>query len=219
MAEFKTTKAPNLVISERDYKIDNEAQFRNQLRLYFNQVDSGFEQILIGEGGSNLSFPHIAASHNADQEADGDDTPTKVLWDTLETAKGFTLNANSTATAQYSGIYKVDYGLQLANTANALHDAKVWLQVNGSNVPDSSVVFTTPARKSAGVPSLLLAYSSIVFSVEAGQSIALYWATDQAYESGVTDGIYLLNEPATTTPYASPATPSAIGSITFVSRA
>ena len=219
MAEFKTTKAPNLVISERDYKIDNEAQFRNQLRLYFNQVDSGFEQILIGEGGSNLSFPHIAASHNADQEADGDDTPTKVLWDTLETAKGFTLNANSTATAQYSGIYKVDYGLQLANTANALHDAKVWLQVNGSNVPDSSVVFTLFARKSPNNPSLLLAYSSIVFSVEAGQSIALYWATDQAYESGVTDGVYLWYEAATTSPYVSPATPSAIGSITFVSRA
>ena len=218
MAEFKTTKAPNLVISENDYKIDNESQFRNQLRLYFNQVDSGFEQILIGEGGSNLSFPHIAASHNADQEADGDDTPTKVLWDTLETAKGFTLNANSTATAQYSGIYKVDYGLQLANTANELHDAKVWLQVNGSNVPDSSVVFTLPARKSPNNPSLLLAYSSIVFSVEAGQSIALYWATDQAYESGVTDGVYLWYEAATTSPYVSPATPSAIGSITFVSR-
>jgi len=218
MAQFKTTKAPNLVISEDNYKIQNEAQFRNQLRLYFNQVDSGFEQILIGEGGSNLSFPHIAASHNADQEANGDDTPTLVLWDTAESAKGFTLNANSTATAQYSGIYKVDYGLQLSNTANALHDAKVWLQVNGSDVPRSSVVFTLPARKSTGDPSLLLAYSSIVFSCEAGQSFALYWATDQAYESGVTDGIYLLNEPATTSPYVSPATPSAIGSITFVSR-
>ena len=79
-------------------------------------------------------------------------------------------------------------------------------------------MFTLPARKSTGDPSLLLAYSSIVFSVEAGQSFALYWATDLAYESGVTDGIYLLNEPATTTPYVSPATPSAIGSITFVSR-
>ena len=219
MAEFKTTKAPNLVISDKEYKIDNEAQFRNQLRLYFNQVDSGFEQILIGEGGSNLSFPHIAASHNADQEAGGDDTPTKVLWDTLETAKGFTLNGDSTATAQYTGVYKIDYGLQLANTANALHDVKVWLQVNGSNVPRSSVVFTMPARKSSGVPSLLLAYSSIVFSVEAGQSFALYWATDQAYESGVTDGVYLWYEAATTSPYVSPATPSAIGSITFVSRA
>jgi hypothetical protein len=219
MAIVNTTKAPNLVLSERDYKIDNEAQFRNQLRIYFNQVDTLSEQLLIDEGGSNLSFPHIAASHNADQEADGDDTPTKVLWDTLETAKGFTLNADSTATAQYTGVYKIDYGLQLSNTANALHDTKVWLQVNGSDVPRSSVVFTLPARKSIGDPSLLLAYSSTVFSCEAGQSFALYWATDQAYESGVTDGIYLLNEPATTTPYVSPATPSAIGSITFVSRA
>ena len=218
MAQFKTTKAPNLVITENDYKIDNESQFRNQLRLYFNQVDSGFEQILIGEGGSNLSFPHIAASHNADQEADGDDTPTLVLWDTAESAKGFTLNANSTATAQYTGIYKIDYGLQLANTHNATHDAKVWLQVNGSDVPRSSVVFTMPARKSSGVPSLLLAYSSIVFEILAGQKIGLWWATERAYESGVQDGVYLWYEAATTSPYVSPATPSAIGSITFVSR-
>ena len=218
MAIVNTTKAPNLVVSENDYSIQNESQFRNQLRLYFNTVDTLSREILITNGGSNFSLPHIAASHNDDQYATADNTPTKVLWDTLETAKGFTLNGDSTATAQYSGVYKIDYGLQLSNTANALYDAKVWLQVNGSDVPRSSVVFTLPARKSVGDPSLLLAYSSIVFSVEAGQSFALYWATNQAYESGVTDGIYLLNEPATTSPYVSPATPSAIGSITFVSR-
>ena len=218
MAIVRTTKAPNLVISDREYNNSNEDQFRNQLRLYFNQVDTLSQNLLNANGGANLSNPHIAASHNDDQYATANNTPTKVLWDTLEEGSGFTLNANSTATAQYTGVYKIDYGLQLSNTANALHDAKVWLQVNGSDVPRSSVVFTLPARKSTGDPSLLLAYSSIVFSVEAGQSFALYWATDQAYESGVTDGIYLLNEPATTTPYVSPATPSAIGSITFVSR-
>ena len=218
MAIARTTKAPNLVLSEKEYLKNNEEQFRNQLRIYFNQIDTLSQELLIGEGGSNLSFPHIAASHNAGQEAGGDDTPTKVLWDTAESISGFTLNADSTATAQQTGVYKIDFGLQLANTDNALHDTKIWLQVDGSDVPRSSIVFTTPARKSAGVPSLVLAYSSIVFSVEAGQNFALYWATERAYESGVQDGVYLWYEAATTSPYVSPATPSAIGSITFVSR-
>jgi hypothetical protein len=218
MAKIKAIAAPNLILASDNYSKTREDQLNNELRLYFNRLNTYLNALADTEGGSELSFPHIAASHNADQEATGDDTPTKVLWDTLESGSGFTLNADNTATAQHTGIYKIDYGLQLANTANALHDTKVWLEVNGVQVPRSSVVFTMPARKSSGVPSLLLAYSSIVFSVEAGQSFALYWATDQAYEAGVIDGVYLWYEAATTTPYVSPATPSAIGSITFVSR-
>ena len=213
------TKAPNLVLPRRDYAMESEEQFRNQLRLYFNTLDTVTQGVLDPNGGAELSFPHIAASHNADQEADGNNTPTKVLWDTLESGSGFTLNADSTATAQFNGVYKIDFALQLANTDNSEHDARVWLQVDGSDVARSTMEFTLPARKSSGDPHLKLAYSSIVFSVEADQSFALYWATEKAYEAGVTDGVYLWYEAATTTPYVSPATPSASGSITFVSRA
>ena len=218
MAKINAVVAPNLIIAPETYSQSREEQLNNELRLYFNRLNTYLNTLQDTSGGAGLSLPHIAASNNDDQIADGDDTPTKVLWDTAESAEGFTLNANSTATAQFTGVYKIDYGLQLANTHNATHDAKIWLQVNGSDVPRSSVVFTMPARKSAGVPSLLLAYSSIVFSVEAGQKIGLWWATERAYESGVQDGVYLWYEAATTSPYVSPATPSAIGSITFVSR-
>jgi len=51
-----------------------------------------------------------------------------------------------------------------------------------------------------------------------GDDVELYWATDQAYVvSPATDGVYLLHDAAQTTPYARPAIPSVIGSITFVS--
>jgi len=218
VAIVNTTKAPNLVVSENDYNIQNESQFRNQLRLYFNTVDTLSREILINNGGSNFSLPHIAATHNDDQYADGDNTPTLVLWDTDDSSSGFTLNANSTATAQYTGIYKIDYSLQFANTANASHDVRVWLQVDGVDVPRSSSIFTLSARKSEGVYDYRLGYSSIVFSVEAGQSFGLWWATDQRYESGVQDGIFMYHEDAITSPYTAPANPSALGSITFVSR-
>jgi len=218
MAIVRTTKAPNLVISDREYNNSNEDQFRNQLRLYFNQVDTLSQNLLNANGGANLSFPHIAASHNDDQYATGDNTPTKVLWDTLEAGSGFTLNANSTATAQFSGTYKIDFALQLANTDNDLHDTRIWLEVDDVAVPRSTMDFTLQARKSAGVPFLKLAYSSITFSIQAGQSFALYWATEKAFETGVAEGVYLWYEAATTSPYVSPATPSATGSIVYVSR-
>lgn len=168
--------------------------------------------------GREINFPHIAASDSTDQYATANDTPTIVTWDTLAESAGFTLNVNNTATATYSGVYKIDYSLQFANTANAAHDVYVWLQVNGSDVADSMTSFTLPARKSAGVPSYLCAYSSITFDIQAGQSIGLWWATDLAYDPvGPVDGVYMEHIPVQTTPYNRPAAPSAIGSIVYVS--
>ena len=168
--------------------------------------------------GREINFPHIAASDSGDQYADADNDPTIVTWDTLAESAGFTLNVNNTATATYSGVYKIDYSLQFANTANAAHDVYVWLQVNGSDVADSMTSFTLPARKSAGVPSYLCAYSSVTFDIQAGQSIGLWWATDLAYNPvGPVDGVYMEHIPVQTTPYNRPAAPSAIGSIVYVS--
>ena len=118
----------------------------------------------------------------------------------------------------YSGVYKITYSLQFANTDNAIHDAYVWLKVNGTDVDRSTTDFSIPARKSAGVPSYVCGYSEAVFTVNAGDSIELYWATDTAATSGGIAGVYIYADPAQTVPYARPAIPSAIGSITFVSR-
>jgi hypothetical protein len=59
----------------------------------------------------------------------------------------------------------------------------------------------------------------VVFSLEVGDEMELYWATGQAYDtSPATDGIYIEALAAQASPYIRPATPSALGSITFVSR-
>ncbi len=143
-------------------------------------------------------------------------TATLVAWNTEESILGFTLVAGA-AIAQYTGVYKITFSLQFANTANAVHDASVWLRVNNVDVARSATNFSVPARKSAGVPSYVCGYSEAVFTVNAGDSIKLYWATDQAATSGGGTGIYIYADAAQVSPYARPAIPSAIGSITFVS--
>ena len=219
-APFKTTKAPNLVISENDYKIDNEAQFRNQLRLYFNQVDSGFEQILIGQGGANIDFPHIAAYYDAAQYATGDNTPTKILWNNAPDVAGFTLNADNTATANYDGTYKIEYRLQSINTDNtSAHDAVVWMQIDGTDLADSATKFTIASAKSAVVPSYAALTGFITWEATAGESVALYWATEKAYNTtGPVDGVYLDYEAAQTSPYVRPEIPSSYGVIQYIGR-
>ena len=210
------SKAPNLPIGPVSYDqryIDN---LLNVLRLYFNQLDNNSAGLLSGDGGSYLKFPHIAASDTTDQYAGGNNTPTLVAWNTSEAINGFSL-VSGAAIATYPGVYKITYSLQFANTDNAQHSAVVWLKVNGTAVDRSSTEFSLQARKSALIPTYVCAYSEVVFTVAAGDSIELYWATDLAATSGGVVGIYMFADPAQVAPYVRPAIPSAIGSITFVS--
>lgn len=215
----RATKAPNLPIPTIAYSQTYTESFSNALRLYFNTLDAFTTNLSTTAGGSALSFPHIAAYDTTDQYATANDTPTIVKWNTLDSGLGFTLNPGFYAVAQFNGFYKIDYSLQFANTANAAHDVVVWLRVNTVDVPGSASKITLPARKSAGVPSYTLMYSTVPFEVNAGDEIALWWATDLAYNTiGPVDGVYMEYAPAQTVPYPHPSIPSAIGAITFVSR-
>ena len=221
MADFtlRPSKAPNLLIAPVSYAQQYQDQLNNALRLYFNQIDNVTGTVLGNDGGKYIQNPHIAASDTTDQYADGDNDPTIVKWNTLDSGTGFTLNPSYTATCLESGVFKIDYSLQYANTANAPHDVVVWLKVNGNDVARSASKITVTSRKSAGVPSYVLMYSTVTFEVETGDEIGLWWATDKAYNTtGPVDGIYMEYLPAQTSPYPHPSAPSAIGAITFVSR-
>lgn len=215
---FKNAPLP---IPPMDYSPEHFRQLIRVLEIYFNQLNAWNLQVynaLSGASPNQIVFPHIAASDSTDQLASGNDTPTVVKFNTLDSGFGWTLNSPGSATAAFAGVYKITYSIQFSNTANAIHDAVVWLRVNGNDITNSATFFSIPARKSAGVPSFVCGYSEVVFEVAAGDEIELYWATDLAYDdSPSVDGIYLYHEVAQTTPYAHPAVPSVIGSITYVS--
>jgi len=217
MARLLPSRAPNLPLAPNQYQLQYHEQVNNALRLYFSRKDSN-ESALFGTlGGQFINNPYISASDSTDQYADGNDTPTLVLWDAVEIRAGFTLNADGTATVPVSGTYKIDFSLQFANNDNEQHDAYVWLQVNDEDVDNSSSRFTVPVRKSATEFGHTVAYSSIVFGANGGDKFGLYWATEAAAVEGGIEGVYMEHFPAQTTPYTRPANPSAIGSIVFLS--
>jgi hypothetical protein len=213
--------APALPTAPPEYDQRRDDQLNYSLRLYFNLLDNFLASIANEAGGAGFAFPFIEASNSTTQYATGNNTATIVQWNTTSLGNGFTLNVGNTATALYSGIYKITFSLQFANNDNAAHDAIVWLRVNGStsaaDIANSTTIFTVPARKSAGVPAFVCGYSEVVFELNAGDTVGLWWGTDLAATSGGATGVYMYQQAAQTTPMAYPATPSAIGSITFVS--
>jgi hypothetical protein len=216
--QLTQSKAPNLNNAPNEYSAQFENLLLNNLRLYFNQIDNITQNFVSGDFGDNVVFPFIAAGDVANQYATANNTPTIVQWNLNYGSTGFTLNADNTATSSAQSYFKITYSIQFANTDNAPHDAIVWLRVNGVDVAGSTSIFTVPARKSAGVPSFVTAYSEVVFDLEPGDSVGLWWGTDTAATAGGGLGVYMYFKAAQTTPMAYPSTPSAIGSITFLSR-
>lgn len=221
----KNFVAPALPLPPREYNALSATDQIRVLRLYFNLLDNYFSNTILdalngGVGGNGITFPHIAASDSTDQIADADDTPTAVKWNTLDSGYLWTLNSPGSATAAVAGVYTIRYSLQFVNTANDIHYADVWLKVNNADVANSTSRFTLPSRKSATEFTYNLGYSEVTFSVDVGDEIELYWATDLAGDPdplGPVDGVYMFHDAAQTTPYARPAIPSAIGSISWLS--
>ena len=90
--------------------------------------------------------------------------------------------------------------------------------MNGNDADNTATIFAVPAAKNNTTPSYVCGYSEATFTLDAGDEIELYWATDLAGNPTTpTDGIYMLHDAAQVSPFARPAIPSAIGSITFVS--
>lgn len=225
-------KSPALPLPREEYDRQYIDQLLRVLTIYFNQLDSltpiqadqfigdTFTGGVFFGKGYGLKFPHIAASDSTDQVATGNNIATAVKWNTLDSGYEWTLNSPGSATADFAGVYKITYSLQFINTANAIHYVDVWLKVNNNNVANSTSRFFIPARKSSspGEEGYALAYSEVTFTVDAGDEIELYWATDLAGNPTTpTDGVYMFHDAASASPYSRPAIPSAIGSITFVS--
>jgi len=223
MTIVKKFVAPALPLPYDNYdRVQANEQIR-ALRLYFNLLDNYFSNTILDAlngalGGNSITFPHIAASDSTDQIAGGNDVATVVKWNTLESGFGWTLDAPGSATAAVAGVYTIRYSLQLLNSANAIHFATVWLKVNNSDVPNSASIFAIPAAKNNTTPSYVVGYSEATFTVAVGDEIELYWATDLAGNPTTpTDGVYIFHDAAQVSPFARPAIPSAIGSISWVS--
>lgn len=220
----KSFVAPALPLATREYDFLFTNDLIRVLRLYFNLNDKYTTDVILdalngAAQGNGITFPHIAASDSTDQRTT-DDTATAVKWNTLDSGYLWTLNSPGSATAAVAGVYTIRYSLQFVNTANAIHFATVWLKVNNVDVPNSATKFFIPARKSGamGEEGYLCGYSEATFTVQVGDEVELYWATDQAdVVSPAADGVYMFHDAAQVSPFARPAIPSAIGSISWLS--
>jgi len=89
-------------------------------------------------------------------------------------SNGITVN-DSKIIFSHAGTYELIYSIQYKSLDNDPQDIYIWLRKNGVDVPDSSSIFLINAKKSAGIPSQLIAVTPFIATLTAGEYLEIYW--------------------------------------------
>lgn len=202
-------KAPALPNSPLEYIRTDEDQFRNILRLYFNQIDNALGSLLDATGGKFINFPYGAFSSDQDQTTTAN-TATLMTLNTTDFSNDVSIDTSKITVAN-AGIYNLQFSTQFQNTDNQIQDISIWLKQNGTDIAGSTGFISIPARKSAspGEEAHEIIGWNYYLSMAENDYIQIYWSTTSAL---VTIQAY----PASTGPVR-PSTQSVVATLSFVS--
>ena len=200
----QTPKAPSLPFATVQYEQRYIDQLNNVLRLYFNQIDNVFKQILSVAGGSILSFPNGSFYLTTQQTIPVINTAYAIPFNNTAISNQVSIGSpTSRIVVDVAGYYNFQFSAQLAKTAGSTMSAWVWPRVNGVNIADSN----TKLQLTGSGSSELVAAWNFVLPMNAGDYFELYWAADHV-------DVILKAEVANS---FSPAIPPVILTATFVS--
>jgi len=126
-----------------------------------------------------------------------------IKFRTMDLSNGVSVVSDSRITFANTGIYNLQFSVQLENSATQEHDVTIWLRKNGSDVAGSSG-FVAVIAKHGGVNGHVLPSWNYLLDVVAGDYYELVWS---ATSTSVTMPFYAAGSPP-------PSTASAIFTVT-----
>jgi hypothetical protein len=154
-------------------------------------------------------YPYLAVQDDTDQAATTTTAVNIMSFSTTDFALGASLVDNTKLKVDYSGLYNIQFSIQVINTTNDVQDVDIWFRKNGSDIANSNSQFGIKARKSTGSASRLIAAMNFFVALEKNDYIQLAWRPSDI-------GVSFEQFVAQTTP-TRPATPSIIATVSYLS--
>lgn len=204
MRQLKNTVAPNNPLSPQVYDRSQDEQFKNKLRVYFTTIDQFVATIAGNSGGASIVAPYGAFYHTASQTAAVINTAYSVLLNTTEISNGVYTDTvdSSKIYVDMSGVYDLQFSLQLTKNTGTPKHVWVWIRINGVDVANSASKVAVQ-----GTDAETVAAWNYLLELTGGDYVQVMWATDDL-------GCFILAEAATA---FCPAIASAIVTLTVVS--
>lgn len=154
-------------------------------------------------------YPYLAVSDDTDQAATTTTAANIMSFSTTDYALGASLVTNTKLTAGYSGLYNIQFSVQLVNTTNDVQTVSIWFSKNGTNVANSNSEFGIKPRKSSGAASQAIAALNFFIALQKDDYVELVWRP--------TDIDVSIEHFATQSSPTRPATPSIIATMSYLS--
>ena len=208
--QLETPSLPSLGYPPEVYDRRNLNENNGALNIFSRKLTSVLGSLFGPRGGKFMNNPHGAFQDSTDQTAANTTTAYAVTFNTTDFSNGVTIASNSRITVADSGIWNLQFSIQLTNTTNAAQDADIWFRVNGTNAANSNSRFGFAPRKSPGDPYHTVAAMNYFLSLNATDYVEIMW---RPTDVGVTIEQYAASASPTR-----PAVPSAIVTMSFVSN-
>jgi len=208
--QLEVPSIPSLGFAPEAYEKRYFAENNGALNGYFRKLISTLGALFGPKGGKFLNIPHGAFHDSTDQVAASTTAATAVTFNTTDISNGVTLSNSSRFNVADSGVFNIQFSIQLKNTTNDSHDVDIWFRKNGTNVDNSNSRYHPPARKSTGDPSHMIAALNFFIELDAGDYVEIIYKVDNV-------NVTLEHFAAGTSP-TRPAVPSAIVTVSFVSN-
>ena len=124
-------------------------------------------------------------------------------------SNGVSIVSSSRITFAYAGAYNLQFSAQFVNTDTQIHNAQVWLRLNGTDVTDSMGTVAIQ-QKHGGIDGVNIVSWNYVLKLSAGDYLQLVWNVDST-------NVSLQTLPAGTSP-THPESPSVIVTATPVTE-
>ena len=205
---LRNTVAPQLPLAPAQYSALDTNRHSNALRLYFNQIDAEFAALLGDQGGKYLCFPYAAIQRTTDKTFTAN-TATQITFNQNDFLNGCTNDGTDGIHVLNAGIYNYQFSVQLKNTDTQIHSAWIWLRVNGVDVAGTGSKFDVTSSH-GGTPGFVIAACNFYVQLQANDYVEMWAAVDN---TAVTFDALA----AQTSPFAMPAVPSVVATLSFVS--
>lgn len=153
-------------------------------------------------------YPYLGVQDSTNQTAANTTTAYAMTFNTTDYSLGASLSNSSRLNVSYSGLYNLQFSVQLKNTDSQAHDMDIWFRKNGSNITASNSQFTVPS-KHGSVDGHLIAGLNFFVALQKNDYVEIMWAVDNI-------AISIETIAAKTTP-TRPSTPSVIATLSYLS--
>lgn len=205
---------PALPQAREQFDRPYQDQLNNVHRLFYNRFTQSYNALIspplpdTPPGGSNLYYPYAAIQRTTDKTFTAN-TPTQITFDTNDFLSACANDGTDGIAVTVGGIYNYQFSVQLKNTDTQIHSAWIWLRVNNVDVAGTNSKFDVISSH-GGTPGYIIAACNFYVQLAPEDTIEMWAAVDNV-------AVSFEAEAAQTTPFAMPAIPSVVATLTFVS--